>query len=137
MEVWLVIPIAIVIIGAIYFVVKDGTDYAAEFAKQSEANLPEASRPVPPPSIAETDPADGWRGAGWTFTALGVLALAFSLFMKTSVETSGLYGATSEVVNLDLQFQKGLAVGGSLFSIGAGIFCLGVAAVVKAIGAKA
>lgn len=84
-------------------------------------------------AVNETTPGGGWQVTGWAFALSGIFALVYSTLMETSVTTSGLYGAASEVVNLDLQFHKGLAVAGSLFAIGLGVFCLGISAVVKAI----
>lgn len=66
---------------------------------------------------------------------MGVVALIFSLMMGTSVETASPFGG-GEVVNIDLQFQKGLAVGGSLFAIGLGIFCVAIGSVLQAINAS-
>lgn len=94
-------------------------------------------------SAADTTPADasatvhgdGWQMTGWAFAVIGAIALIAAFFMGTTVETGGPYGGGA-VVNLDLQFKKGLAIGGSLFSIGLGVFCLGVGAIVKAIGRK-
>lgn len=138
MELWIAIVATIVVIGVIFFVVKDGTAAAEQISNQIEARQAgEAVEWTPEMSAATNSPADSWRSAGWTFAALGAIGLALSLFMKTSVETSGLYGATSEVVNLDLQFHKGLAIAGSLFGIGLGVFCLGIGAIVTAIGHKA
>lgn len=82
--------------------------------------------------------SEPWRMWGWVLTAIGGLGLGFSLFLKTSIET---YvpptllgsGGTSEVVNLDLLFQKGVAIAGSLTAIGVGIFCIAVSAIVGAI----
>lgn len=92
----------------------------------------EAAGPVLP-AVNETATGGGWQVTGWAFALIGTFALVYSTLMKTSVATSSLYGAASEVVNLDLQFHKGLAVAGSLFAIGLGVFCLGISAVVKAI----
>jgi len=77
--------------------------------------------------------ADSWTRCGWAAVVLGAIGLALSLLMKTSVEAAGVYGATSEIVNIDLQFHKGLAVAGSLFAIGLGVFCLGIGAVLRAV----
>ena len=89
-------------------------------------------------AIAASAAGDGWSIAGWLFAACGGVALFFAIQMKTSVSTysSSAYGP-SEVVNLDLQFTKGLAIDGALFAIGLGVFCLGVGAIVKVIGRNA
>jgi hypothetical protein len=91
-----------------------------------------------PADATPTVHGDGWQMAGWAFVVAGATALVVAVMMGTSVETyaSAAYGGPSEVVNLDLQFKKGLAIAGSLFVIGAGIFCLGVGAIVKALGRK-
>ena len=89
-----------------------------------------------PANASATVPGDGWQMTGWAFAVIGAIALVAAFFMGTTVETGGPYGGGS-VVNLDLQFTKGLAIGGSLFAIGLGAFCLGVGAIVKAIGRQA
>lgn len=91
---------------------------------------------TPGMSAATSSPADSWRMSGCAFALVGILALVLSLFMGTTVESGGPYGG-GEVVNLDLQFHKGLAIGGSLFAIGLGAFCLGVGSILEAIGRKA
>jgi len=82
--------------------------------------------------MSPDEPGDGWRAVGWFFAAAGAIGLVFSFYMDTTVEAPGIYGST-EVVNLGLQFNKGLAVIGSLFGIMAGLLCLGVGAIVAAI----
>lgn len=100
-----------------------------------EAKSSDAVEWTPELSAASSSPADSWRMSGWTFALVGAIALTLSLFMGTTVEPGGPYGG-EQVVNLDLQFHKGLAIGGSLFAIGLGVFCLGVAAILEAIGAS-
>lgn len=119
-----------------------GTDAALDADKclcgYAFASAKGGSDPVdwsPEMSAATSSPADSWRMSGWTFALVGVVALVLSLFMGTTVNTGGPYGG-GEVVNLDLQFHKGLAIGGSLFAIGLGVFCLGVGAVLTAIERK-
>ena len=90
---------------------------------------------TPELSAATSTPGDSWRMSGWSFALIGVIALTLSLFMGTTVNTGGTFGG-GEVVNLDLQFHKGLAIGGSLFAIGIGVFCLGVGSILEAIGRK-
>ncbi|MBL9067813.1 MAG: hypothetical protein JNN10_16145 [Sphingopyxis sp.] len=89
----------------------------------------------PEMSAATSSLGDSWRMSGWTFALVGVVALVLSLFMGTTVDTGGPYGG-GEVVNLDLQFHKGLAIGGSLFAIGLGVFCLAVGSILDAISRK-
>lgn len=98
-----------------------------------EAKSSDAVEWTPELSAATSSPADSWRMSGWTFALIGVIALTLSLFMGTTLGTGGPYGG-GEVVNLDLQFHKGLAIGGSLFAIGLGVFCLGVGSILEAIG---
>lgn len=100
-------------------------------------NETKSSDPVEwtPADASPAAPGDGWTTAGWALLVCGGAALIFAVMMNTSVETftPGPYGGRSDVVNLDLQFTKGLAIAGCLFSMGAGIFSLGVGAIVKAI----
>lgn len=92
------------------------------------------------PSFARPQTADNWRGAGWLIMLGGAVGLLVSLLLKTSVETyaPALLGAggTSEVVNLDLLFRKGIAVACSLAALGAGLFCLAIGSVIGAIHAR-
>lgn len=90
---------------------------------------------TPGMSAATSSPTDSWRMSGWAFALVGLIALTLSLFMGTTVESGGPFGG-GEVVNLDLQFHKGLAIGGSLFAIGLGVFCLGVGSILEAITRK-
>lgn len=85
------------------------------------------------PNVA--GPAERWDFAGRAFVGLGLLCLCLSLLIGTTVETGGPYGG-GQVVNLDLQFYKRLAIDGSLFAIGLGVFCLGVGSILEAIGRK-
>lgn len=90
------------------------------------------------PTTAPGGAGEPWRLWGWVLTLTGGAGLGVSLFLKTSVQTyvpaSVLGdGGTSEVVNLDLLFQKGVAIAGSLTAIGLGLFCVGVSAIVVAI----
>lgn len=101
-----------------------------------EANSSDPVDWTPEMSAATSSPADSWRMSGWAFALIGIIALVLSLFMGTTVETGGPFGG-GEVVNLDLQFQKGLAIGGSMFAIGLGVFCLGVGAILASLGRKA
>ena len=80
-------------------------------------------------------PAERWDFAGRTFVGIGLLCLCLSLLIGTTVGTGGPYGG-GEVVNLDLQFYKGLAIDGSLFAIGLGVFCLAISSILEAIGRK-
>lgn len=74
---------------------------------------------------------------GWIITVCGVIGASLALFMDTSISTSvpaDLYSSrTTEIVNFELLFRKGLAVGISLFAIGAGLFCIAVGAIIAAI----
>lgn len=136
MEPWLAIVATVVIVGAIFFVVKDSTAAAEQISNKVEAGQSgEAVEWTPEMSAAARSPADSWSMAGWAFALVGAIGLTLGLFMGTTVDTGGPYGG-GQVVNLDLQFHKGLAIGGSLFAIGLGAFCLGVGSILEAIGRK-
>jgi hypothetical protein len=85
------------------------------------------------PGTASGEPGDGWRTAGWIFAVVGGLGLAFGLFSGITID--GGYGG-DDIVNLDLMFHKGVILACSLSAIGLGVFCLGVGAIVKALGRK-
>lgn len=95
---------------------------------------------TPSPSVREDRaPGEGWTIWGWLLAIGGLVGLAISLSMKMSVETytpSSILGpgGSSDVVNLGLMFNKGVAVACSLSAIGLGVFCFAVAAILKAIG---
>lgn len=83
-------------------------------------------------------PGSGWQLAGWALSVLGLIALVSSLYMQTTVETytpstSFSVGGSSEIVNLDLLFRKGVAVACSLAAVGSGIFCLAIGSIIAAI----
>ncbi|MBU7588312.1 MAG: hypothetical protein KAF42_03765 [Sphingopyxis terrae] len=87
-------------------------------------------------------PGSGWQLAGWALSVIGLIALVSSLYMQTTVETyappsSFSVGGSSEIVNLDLLFRKGVAVACSLASVAIGIFCLAVGSILAAINPPA
>lgn len=139
METWMAVVATVVVLGVIFLVVKDGTGAVEQISDQFETG--KSSEPVewtPEMSTATSDPAEGWRITGWLLLIFGVVGLGIGLYMETSVET---YRSAelapylpSSITNLDMLFKKGLTVAGGLFAIGAGIFCLGVGAIVKALG---
>lgn len=83
---------------------------------------------------------ENWRVWGWILAAGGAIGLGFALFMPIAVETyvpsvlGG--GGRSDVVNIGLIFQKGVAIAGSLSAIALGVFCLAVGAIIAAMGER-
>lgn len=82
----------------------------------------------------------GWNAAGLGLSILGGCGLLYSLAMETALETavsSDLQAyVPSAVVNLDLLSRKEMAFTGSLFTIGIGIFCIAVGAIISAIHSR-
>jgi hypothetical protein len=85
------------------------------------------------PGVDSGAPGDGWQTAGKVLTIIGGLGLAFGLFSGISVD--GGYG-NNDIVNLGLMFEKGMILACSLSALTLGTLCLGVGAIVKAIGQK-
>ncbi|HEV7340842.1 MAG TPA: hypothetical protein VGN68_04350 [Sphingopyxis sp.] len=81
----------------------------------------------------------GWLVAGWVLAAAGVIGLVVGLLLDTSVAAYSptMFGGPTEVVNLDLLFRKGVVVACGIAAIAAGIFCLAVAAILRAIHSRA
>lgn len=127
LQLWLPLAATLIIMGTIFFVAKERPAATVE-PGDALAGDPEA----PVAQEEDSKGGEGWRNIGSLFIVLGGLGMALSLFMKTSVETVGLYGA-SDVVNLGLMFNKGVSIAVSLFAIGLGVFCVAVGAIVRAI----
>ena len=131
-QLWLPLAATLIIMGAIFFVVKDGSATATDRTEEA----PVRTEPVADEQATAIEGGEGWRNIGSLFIVLGGFGMALSLFMKTSVETLGVYGA-SDVVNLGLMFNKGVAIAVSLSAIGLGVFCVAVGAIVRAIASRA
>lgn len=123
--------------AVIWFIMRDAAKSPVVAAMHEPAQISSTDAILPP--AAYQSAGENWRGAGWLILLGGVVGLAVSLFLKTSVETyaPAILGGngTSEVVNLDLLFRKGVAVACSLTAIGAGLLCLAVGAIIGAIHA--
>lgn len=85
------------------------------------------------PSTTSGRTGDGWQTGGAVLSGIGAIGFAISLLMGITVD--GGYGG-DDIVNLGLMFQKGFVAASSLAALSLGIFCLGVGAVLKAIGRK-
>ncbi len=83
------------------------------------------------PDASSGEPGDGWRNAGSILAVIGAIALAYGLFSGISVDAG--YGY-DDVVNLGLMFEKGAIIACGLTALTMGTLCLGVGAIVKAIG---
>lgn len=79
-------------------------------------------------------PGDTWRSSGWILIVLGAIGFIAAFVMDTSVPTDS-YGSDS-VVNFGLLSHQGLILDVGLFAIGLGVFCLGVGAILEALGRK-
>jgi len=84
-----------------------------------------------PADATPTVPGDGWTMAGWALVALGAIGVAMGFFSGISVD--GGYG-NDDIVNLGLMFEKGVVLACGLSAVTVGTLCLGIGAIVKAIG---
>jgi len=82
---------------------------------------------------ARKSDGENWRLFGWLLFGAGVVALVLSLNLKTTlgiVVPAALGGeATSEIVNIDLLFRKGLALGGSVAAMIMGLIAAAAGAI--------
>jgi len=133
--------IATVIFGALGFIIWIAFRTPEEQGKppaHGEA-APQATAEIP---VGQQPKAGGaWTATGWTIATCGAVALALAISMKSTVEAytpSTILGpgGQSEVANLDLMFQKGVAVAGSLTALGIGVFCIAVGAIINAISSR-
>ncbi|SKB26905.1 hypothetical protein [Sphingopyxis flava] len=135
-DLWIASVIAIVVILIAWIVLAnpDGKPPSVTSDAPAAQQLPQV------PVALKTDPGGGWSLAGWMLTICSVAALAVSISMKTTVSTYGaaILGSTgpSEIANLDMMFQKGMAIAGSLAGLGLGVFCIAVGAILRAITPK-
>lgn len=149
-ELWYIIAVLILLFGIGFVVVGSPANNAAMQADVAPRNLwscPDCGaenplairacgcgyRPNDGPKVALSSTHTGWRILGLAILASGIIGLAISLFMSTSVPTFGLDGDQSELINLSLLFNKGVSVACSLAAIGLGAFCVAVSAILEAI----
>lgn len=162
---WLSIILTFFLIGAIWFVIANETKaLAADTAQSASRSCPQCGADAPDeittcecgyafttsaPAATEieaastrADPVDiaAWRLWGLVLILGGVAGFGVALMMSTTVAAYGaasiLGGGSSEVVNLGLLFNKGVAIAASLAAIGLGVFCLGVSAIVASLRAR-
>ena len=134
-QVWLALGIFALMGGVLWLVFKvetDGRPPVVEPVKPDEQQNPPIS------TEATARRAGAWSAWGWSLAIFGSIGAAVSLTMKTTVEhftpsTILGPGGSSEVVNLDLMFHKGVAIAASLSAIGIGVFCIAVGAIINAI----
>ncbi|MGV1682952.1 hypothetical protein [Sphingopyxis sp. NJF-3] len=129
--------IATVLFGAMCFIIWIAFKTPGDQGKPPAMHV-ETPSPTPTQIEQRATPGGGWSMTGWTVAVCGSIGLALALTMKSTVETympSTVLGpaGSSEVANLDLMFQKGVAVAGSLSAVGVGVFCIAVSAIIKTI----
>lgn len=114
-----------------------GTDAAADATKcqcgysfASVAGIGGEAVDWTPDMGGTSSPGDNWSGWGMALVGIGVIGFALSFFMEISVSSYD-----SDVVNLDLMFQKGVALAVSLFLVAMGVLSMGVGAIVAAASA--
>ena len=112
-----------------------GTDAVADAAKcqcgyrfTSVAGISGEAADWTPDMGGKSSPGDNWSAWGMALTGIGVIGFALSFFMEISVSSND-----SDVVNLDLMFQKGVALAVSLFLVAMGVLSMGVGAIVGAV----
>lgn len=88
------------------------------------------------PAPADPNPGGAWSTVGWLLAIFSAVGVAVSLSIKTTVETYVPLEGSSEVANLDLMFQKSIALAGSLTGLGIGVFCIAVGAIIRAIASR-
>lgn len=110
----------------------------------------QGAQPAPqPPGMLETAPAhvdppgSTWSLWGWFILAVGLIGIVVSLLLPITVSTfvpstsPYLPSGSSDIVNLGLLFRKGAALAGSLAAVGAGLFCVGIGSLIRAIHTRA
>jgi hypothetical protein len=134
---WFIFIGAIAMIAVIMYIVRDAEKSPA-LAGMNDVD-PSAELTLDHAAVVTTRAGAGWQTAGWLVGALGAAGLLISMFLDTSVQTYGgglIGGGAAEVVNLHLMFRKGVVIACSLTALSAGLFCLAVGAVIRAIHSR-
>lgn len=132
---WITIGVIASLVAAFWFVAK----WEMRPGVSSDVARDDASGAATEP---EDRTAGAWKPVGWVLTLLGALGAFLSFNMETTIEhyappTEFTAGGASQIANLDLMFQKGVAVATSLSAIGIGVFCLAVGSILNAIHQRA
>lgn len=135
--IWFIVLGLLALSGFIFYLIQDAKK-SPELAQMHEPSQPleQASEgAVAAPGV----PGGGWLVAGWILGTAGAIGLVVGLLLDTSVAAYSptMFGGPTEIVNLDLLFRKGVVVACGLAAIAAGIFCLAVAAILRAIHSRA
>ena len=126
----------LLLIGIFVFTQKDGPAKPIAQEPEIEIAVPAQVESSNPTSVQlpAPDAGEGWKIVGGILGTAGAIGLVYSLSLSTTVGTSGPYAASSEVMNLDLMFQKGVAIASSLAALVTGVFCIAIGSIIKAIG---
>lgn len=139
---WIVAAIATACIVAFIASVRGDDAMALAKAQQSSSENVDLDLTTHDAAPAESTvqaaagpPGGNWRLFGWLVFVAGAIGLAISLNLKTTVDTfapDALGGAVpSEVVNLDLLFRKGVAIGSSLAAMIMGLVAAAAGAIMS------